>query len=346
MLTDIRLRCQQLADPRFHDPKELVSWMGAMQAQDYRMAKWAVGVRLRSATLSAVDDALNRGYILRTHVMRPTWHFVAAEDIRWMVRLSAQRIRSANESLGRTHRLGFTEETYRRGNRQLEKMLCGGKSLTKAEVRDELTRAGLPSEPAAVTRFLMRAEADGLVCSGPDRGGKPTYALLEERVPPVPELTKEESLARLADRYFRSHSPATAEDFAWWSGLPVAEVREAITLLGSTLIKDGDWLIHTSCRDTPADDILHLLPAYDEYLIGYKERTGGLAPEHQAKAFNRFGIFQPVVLHNGRIVGNWSRRSGRSAKVGISCFESDYYLCSKLSASAESRYITFHEDKR
>lgn len=117
-------------------------------------------------------------------------------------------------------------------------------------------------------------------------------------------------------------------------------------LLGSTLIKDGDWLIHTSCRDTPTDDILHLLPAYDEYLIGYKERTGVLALEHQAKAFNRFGIFQPVVLHNGRIVGNWSRRSGRSAKVGISCFESDYYLCSKLSASAESRYITFHEDKR
>lgn len=240
MLTDIRMRSQQLADPQFDDPKELVTWMGAMQAQDYRMAKWAVGVRLRSASLKTVNDALDRGRILRTHVMRPTWHFVAAEDIRWMVRLSARRIRSANESLGRTHRLGFTEETYRRGSRQLEKMLCGGRNLTKAEVKVGLDRAGLPSEPAAVTRFLMRAETDGLVCSGPDRGGKPTYALLEERVPPMPELTKEESLARLADRYFRSHSPATAEDFAWWSGLSVTEVREAISLLGSALIKEGD----------------------------------------------------------------------------------------------------------
>lgn len=162
----------------------------------------------------------------------------------------------------------------------------------------------------------------------------------------MPELTKEESLGRLADRYFRSHSPATAEDFAWWSGLPVTEVREAISLLGSALIKDGDLLIHTSCRDTSAADILHLLPAYDEYLIGYKDRTGVLALEHHAKAFNRFGIFQPVVLHNGRIMGNWSLRSGRSAKVGISCFEPDYYLCSRLTAEAESRYITFHEDKR
>lgn len=346
MLTDIRLRCQQLADPQFDDPTELVSWMGAVQAQDYRMAKWAVGVRLHSASLKAVDDALDRGEILRTHVMRPTWHFVAAEDIRWMVRLSAQRIRSANESLGRTHRLGFTEDTYRRGNRQLEKMLCGRRSLTKAEVGAELGRAGLPSEPAAVTRFLMRAEADELVCSGPDRGGKPTYALLEERVPPVPELTKEEALARLADRYFRSHSPATLEDFAWWSGLSVTEVREAVRLLGGALVKDGEWLAHESCRDIPVPEVLHLLPAYDEYLIGYTERTAVLAAEHQAKAFNRFGIFQPVVLHNGRIAGNWHRRSGKCAAVEISWFEPDDYLCNRSTTKAEDRYTAFYEDKR
>lgn len=347
MLTDIRLRSQQLADPRFDDPKRLVAWMGAIQAQDYRMAKWAVGLRLKSAMAGSVEDALARGEILRTHVMRPTWHFVAAEDIRWMLKLTGHRVRAANESLGRTHKLDFNEEMYLRGNRELGKMLAGHRYLTKQEIKVLLGRAGLPSEPAAVTRFLIRAETDGLVCSGADRDGKPTYALLEERVPQGPELTKEEALARLADRYFQSHSPARAEDFAWWSGLPVNEVRLAINLLGTMLLREGEWLVHASCRDIPAADVMHLLPAYDEYLISYKDRTPVLAPEHHPKAFNRYGIFQPVVLLDGRIVGNWSRPAKKGdTGIEISCFEPDQYLCPERTAEAERRYITFYPNRR
>lgn len=337
MFTDIRLLGQQLAEPQFDTPRNLVSHMGAMQAQSYDMAKWAVGIRLRSGSIGAVEGALARGEILRTHVMRPTWHFVAAENIRWMVRLSARRVRTANESLGRTHKLGFTEEMYLRGNRALERMLEGHKSLTKEEVRTELDRAGLPAEQGAETRFLMRAETDALVCSGPDKGGKPTYALLEERVPLMPEITREEALARLARSYFRSHAPATLADFAWWSGLGLAEAREAVALIGGELVRDGEWLVHETCRDTAAGEVLHLLPAYDEYLIAYKDRTGVLAPEHQAKAFNSFGIFQPVVLHNGHIRGNWGRKGAE-----VSFFEPEGEVPPELLEKAIYHYRTFH----
>lgn len=340
MFTDIRLLSQQLARPQYDSPRELVARMGAIQAQDYRMAKWAVGIRLRRGSIGAVDGALARGEILRTHVMRPTWHFVAAEDIRWMVKLSAKRVRMANESSGRSHKLGFTEETYLRGNRQVEKMLEGNKSLTREEIRTELERAGLPSDTAAVRRFLIRAETDGLVCSGPDRGAKPTYALLEERVPPVPEITQEEALARLARSYFRSHAPATLADFAWWSGLGLTEAREAVALIGQELVREGEWLVHDSCRDSPAGEVLHLLPSYDEYLIAYKDRTGVLAREHQTRAFSNNGIFQLVVLHNGHIRGNW----GRSG-ADISFFEPEGEVPVGLLDNAINHYRTFHTKK-
>ena len=212
-LIAVRLSAQQLSDPRFDDPRALVRWMGAVQAQDYKAVRWAVGIRLRTASLRAVNRALERGEILRTHVMRPTWHLVAAEDIRWMLRLSARRIRSANSSLARSRGLGIDDGMYSRSNRLIEKMLRGNLCLTKRQIADRFQAAGIAADTHFMTRYLMQAEADGIVCSGPDRAGQFTYALLEERVAPVPELTRDESLGRLARAYFRSHSPATASDF-------------------------------------------------------------------------------------------------------------------------------------
>ena len=204
-LIAVRLSVQQLSDPRFDDPRALVRWMGAVQAQDYKAVRWAVGIRLRTASLRAVNRALERGEILRTHVMRPTWHLVAAEDIRWMLRLSARRIRSANSSLARSRGLGIDDGMYSRSNRLIEKMLRGNLCLTKRQIADRFQAAGIAADTHFMTRYLMQAEADGIVCSGPDRAGQFTYALLEERVAPVPELTRDESLGRLARAYFRSH---------------------------------------------------------------------------------------------------------------------------------------------
>ena len=311
-IPNIRLLNQQLLNPLFREPKELVSWMGAMQAQNYSMVKWAVGMRLKSATIQAVEKALHEGEILRTHVMRPTWHLVAAEDIRWMLKLSAQRIISANDSFAKGYDLDIPNELYTKAHDLLEKILCGKKSMTKQEIAEHFTRSGIVADNHRMTRFMARAEQEGIICSGEDRGSKCTYALLEERVPPMPELTKDESLARLARSYFRSHSPAVLQDFIWWSGLPVSDAKQAVYLIASELTteqwKEQTWYIHDTCRTRgKLSGHIHLLPSYDEYLLGYKDRTDVLPLEHYSKAFTNNGLFFPIVLHNGQVIGNWDK---------------------------------------
>ena len=302
-IPNIRLQNQQLLNPLFCQPKELVSWLGAMQAQNYSMVKWAMGTRLKSATIQTVEEALRKGEILRTHVMRPTWHLVAAEDIRWMLKLSARRIKSANDSFAKGYDLEITDELYAKSYNLLEKILCGNKSLTKQEIAEHFCCSGIlvEADNHRMTRFMVRAEQEGIVCSGEDKGGKYTYALLEERVPPVPEITKDEALARLARSYFRSHAPAVLQDFIWWSGLPVSEAKQAIYLIESELTAEQwngqTWYVHEACRTRgKVSGRLHLLPSYDEYLLGYKDRTDVLPKEHYPKAFTNNGLFYPVIL--------------------------------------------------
>ncbi len=276
-IPNIRLLNQQLLSPLFSQPKELVSWMGAMQAQNYSMVKWAVGMRLKSATIQTVEKALRDGEILRTHVMRPTWHLVAAEDIRWMLKLSQV----------------------------------------------------------------------GIVCSGEDKGSKCTYALLEERVPPMPELTKDESLARLARSYFRSHAPAVLQDFVWWSGLPITDARQAIYLIDSELTAEEwngqTWYIHEDCRTRgKVTGSLHLLPSYDEYLLGYKDRTDVLPKEHYSKAFTNNGLFYPIVLHEGQVIGNWDKSvKKRGSLIEHSWFRLDDCVDEGALDREKDKYIRF-----
>jgi hypothetical protein len=319
---EIRVWSHQLRNPVLNAPEKLVAWMGAIQAQDCGMSKWAVGVRLKSATAGDVDAALNRGDILRTHVMRPTWHLVAAEDIRWMLPLSKERIKSAYASGDRN--LEITEEVYSKSNRLIAKMLEGNRHLTRQEIGEELSKAGIVTAHAyRMSHFMMRAEIEGIVCSGIDRGNKQTYALLDERVPPAKTLHREEALAALATKYFRSHSPATLQDFGWWSGLSVKDAKQAIHLIRQELLTDrlddSRFFVHQSCCHRalePAGDVLHFLPAFDEYLIAYKDRTNILAAAHQSKAFNKNGIFHPVIVHNGKIVGVW-KKTANSNRVEI-----------------------------
>lgn len=347
MIADIRLHSQQLIDPVFDRPAELVAHMGAIQAQDYAMAKWAIGVRLRSAGLSSVDEALRKGEILRTHVMRPTWHFVAAEDIRWMLRLSGKRIIAANDSYAKGHCQDISAETYGKAYRLLEKQLEGNNHLTKQELEDAFSRSGFETDDRQINRFLIRAEAEGVICSGADKGNKPTFALLEERVPQVKELSKEEALAKLARNYFRSHSPASLNDFIWWSGLTTTEARLATNLIAGELttgcFADRELFVHHSCREPEHSDILHLLPSFDEYLISYKDRTDVLEIRHHPKAFNTFGTFRPVILYKGKIVGNWKkipRKNGPA--VEISWFEKNQKIKKELLKRGEERFKAYY----
>lgn len=314
-LTELRLRNQLLLQPPFDAPQQVVEWMGAVQAQDYRMAKWAVGCRTASTDATQIEAALNRGDILRTHLLRPTWHFVSSKDLRWMLSLTADRIRAANESFARGTDAEFTPRLLSRSLELLQKTLEGNKHRTKEEIGEALNQRGIPLSQYALRHLLMRAETDGVVCSGADKKGTATYALLDERAPHGEEPSREEALARLARIYFRSHSPATLVDFTWWSGLTATEARRAVASIAEALsteyFGDREFFVFRNAAAAAPCDTTHLLPAYDQYLIGYKDRSDVLAKEHTAKAFNSYGIFQPVILCDGQIVGNWKRAAGR-----------------------------------
>ena len=348
MPTTIRLCSQQLVNPVFDRPEDIVSWMGAVQSQNYNMAKWAVGIRLKSATDEIVENSFRRGEILRVHILRPTWHFIAAEDIRWMLKLSAQRIRMANESFGKSQDLGITEKLYTKCNRLIEKHLQGNNHLTKQEIGTVLEKENIEIDMNRLNRFLMRAETENIICSGVNKGNKQTYALLDERVPPMKELIKDEALAKLAEKYFKSHSPATLEDFCWWSGLSITEARHAIGLISSHLVTERfgnrkELFIHESCSyNSSSDDVFHFLPSFDEYLISYKDRSAALDEEYRAKAFNNFGTFYPVILHNGKITGNWKLcRSKSGITIKISFFQETNNIGRTLINNAEEKYKHF-----
>lgn len=341
----MRLAGHQLNGAVFERPRDLVAWMGAMQAQDYTMVKWAVGLRLKGGTLAAVNEALERGEIVRTHIMRPTWHLVAGEDIRWMLKLSGQRVKKSIDLWTKGTGLDIPESLYTHCNDWIGRLLSGNRSMTKEELSKELEKVGIPVDPERIKRYLLRAELLGIVCSGGDREGKPTYALLDEHVAPVPEISREEALTKLALNYFRSHAPATLKDFVWWSGLTVTEAKQAVGALGPQLRKetfgDQEFLIHTSCAETRKKDCLHCLPPYDEYLVSYKNRSLILHPQHMPKAYNNWGIFYPVMLHNGRIVGNWSRTKKEPA-ARVTLFEPDHPLKSALLEKAIGQYLEFY----
>lgn len=316
-LDKIRAVSHQLVSPEFEQPGELVKWMGALQGQDYKMSKWAIGLRMKSGSLKDVNEALRRGEIVRTHVMRPTWHWVAGNDLRWMLKLSASRIRKAVDQWTKGCGIDITESEYTRCNDLFGKLLTGGVCLTKEELANAFEHAGILADDNRLRRYLLRAEVEGLICSGEDRNGKPSYTLLEEHLAPVPDLSREEALAELACRYFRSHAPATLKDFIWWSGLTATDAKKAIASAGNQLIKEcykeQEFWLHVSCRDTRHKPVVHLLPPYDEYLVGYKDRQTVMDPVHFPKAFNNWGIFYPVIFWNGRIIGNWSRTAKQTS---------------------------------
>ncbi|MDR1170200.1 MAG: winged helix DNA-binding domain-containing protein [Prevotellaceae bacterium] len=344
----IRIRSHQLGNPEFNEPEKLVAWMGAIQAQDYSMSKWALGVRLQSATVVDVEAALSAGKILRTHVMRPTWHLVAAEDIRWMLQLSGERIKSSAAS--RDRNLEITGELYSKCNRLIEKILEGNNHLTRQELALELTKAGIAADTSRMTHFMMRAEVEGIVCSGIDRGNRQTYALIDERVPPAKTLHREEALATLATKYFRSHSPAGLQDFAWWSGLSVGNARQAVHLiqpeLFTVMFHESLLFVHQSYRgELESPDTFHFLPAFDEYIIAYKDRTGVLDTEYQMKAFSKNGIFHPVIASNGRIAGTWQKTASKNRITVKPAFFDAANTDENRMKIAENRYRAFFMDK-
>jgi hypothetical protein len=306
----IRLESQFLLPQSGRTIQEVVSRMGALQAQDYDMIKWAIGCRLPGSTEAQVETALDCGEILRTHVLRPTWHVVSAQDIHWMLDLTASRIR--NKMKTRDAQLGLTASIIQKSKAILVKALEGGLQKTKEELDALWNQASIPTTEYRDAHLLMHAELDGLVCNGSSIGKSRSYALLSERAPIIQHLSKEEALAKLATNYFTSRCPATMEDFYWWSGLTVGDVRLAIDSIKSEFnsekIGNQTYIISNNLSCTSfSTNLVHPLPAFDEFIIAYKDRSATLIPEQFQKIVSNNGVFRPALLHNGKVIGVWKR---------------------------------------
>ena len=307
-----RLVNQHLVKPTLARASEVVALLGAVQAQDYGSAKWALAQRTRSATDTDVETEIAAGAILRTHILRPTWHFVAATDIGWMLALSAPRVHAANSYWYRW--LEVDDAVARRSRTVLTKALRDGKQLTRTELGQLLTKARIHiTSPQRLACIVMRAELDGLICSGARRGKQFTYALLEETIPRPRTLGRDEALHELATRYFSTRGPATADDFAWWSGLTKTDAKRAAQSMGRELeqqVIDGKphWFptpARPARRKTP---MAHLLPNYDEYFIGFKDRSAFSERLRAAGIKARTDALSGHILAiNGQIVGRWGR---------------------------------------
>ena len=315
----LRLINQQIESPHMDSPKKLVAYMGAIQAQDYNMCKWAIGVRIADITEKNVEAALNKGDILRTHVLRPTWHLVSSADIYWMLELSAPQINSAMRS--RSKQLELSEQLLRKTNNLIVKQLEGGKHAERDELVSAFKKAKISTDDNRAAHLLMHAELEGLICSGKMSGNKQTYALLEERVKKKNTLSRDEALATLALRYFSSHGPATLADFTWWSGLNTKDARHALEhvkkkLHAEKLNDDTYYLPATLKLPAAVKPSVHLLPAFDEFLISYKNRSASILLEHHKHTISSNGIFWPTVVVNGQVAGLW-KRSIKKDKVSI-----------------------------
>ena len=307
-----RLRAQRLTGTPCATPEEVVGLLGAIQAQDYGPAKWSVGRRAGGVTDDLVEAALASGAILRTHVLRPTWHFVLPADIRWLLTATAPRIRARDA--GRYAQLGLESRTLRRSAAALTEALRGGGRLTRAEAAAALIAAGIDVAGQRLPYLLMAAELDAVICSGPRRGRQHTYALLEERAPGAPDLPRDEALTELARRFFTSHGPATAKDFAVWASLTLTEARPALERAAQHLRReDIEGLTFWSAGDAGAADCgepspsVLLVQGYDECIMGYSETKALLAGPGSSWTPATPPVFSLVVLLDGRVAGFWRR---------------------------------------
>ncbi len=316
-----RLSNQGITVPRHKHAADVVEWLGAVQAQEYQPAKWALGLRLRGGTDAAVERALEAGEILRTHVMRPTWHFVAAADLRWMQGLTGPHVQRATATYRR--QLELDAPMMQRATRLFERALRDRTYLTRPELAERLRRAGLALSGVRLAHAALYAELEAVICSGPRRGKLPTYGLLAERAPNQRALSGDEALAELTRRFFRSHGPATIRDFVWWSGLSTAAARRGLDMIDAKHDElDGCAYYRTSASSAAgprAAAAVHLLPIYDEYLVAYRDRV--LVPHGPSKIAAVPGhsvTFQHALVIDGRVAGTWRMtRGARSVAIAV-----------------------------
>ncbi|HZD68995.1 MAG TPA: winged helix DNA-binding domain-containing protein [Actinomycetes bacterium] len=288
-------------------PEDVVRHLTAMQAQEHAYARWSVAQRTAGwPPASAVAAAFDEGRILRTHVLRPTWHYVAASDLRWLIGLSGPRVDAAN---ARRHReLGLDPPTLNRSNDVIAQAVAGG-ARTRRELAAILERHGISVAGQRIAYMLMHAELTAVLCSGGMRGTQHTYAAFDQRVPAGRDLQGDEALAELAWRYFSTRGPATLNDFSWWAGLRAPEARRGLQMVQSRLAShevDGRayWLSDQGTH--PSGPRIDLVQCYDEVIISYTQSRDILhTPSASFPVPRHLDGFQHVLLLDGRLLGHW-----------------------------------------
>jgi hypothetical protein len=323
-IAQLRLHNQHLLDQKFQSPHEAVSYLGGVQSQDYFAASWSLGQRIENATDKVIDEAFNEGKILRTHVMRPTWHFVAPEDIRWMQEITSPRVKQFMNHYNR--KLELDDKLFAKTTATIVKVLKEKKHATRQELKAALTDIGIKTDVQRLAHIVMWAELDAVICSGPRIGKQFTYALLDERAPKGKVLDHDEARAELAKRYLTSHGPVQVKDFAWWSGLTMKDAQEGINMVKSKFEEetiDGKtyWFAKeiNVTKHTPKAFILSI---YDEYTIAYNDRSALGGEKYFEKIISMGNALTGVIIFNGILIGTWKRVIKKNTvEIKLSPFE-------------------------
>jgi len=315
----LRLHNQAIAPADLATPGAVVKQLGAVQAQDYLGALWALGLRMQTAVEADIEQAIANGEIIRTWPMRGTLHFVSPGDVRWMLALLTPRIMA--RATRRHQQLELDAATFARSETLFAKALQGGQPLTRPELLDVLEQAGISTQGQRGYHILGWAAQNSLICFGPRRGKQDTFVWLDDWVPEAKSLNRDEALAELSHRYFTGHGPATIHDFMWWSGLPAADARAGLKMIEAQLAHedvDGQtyWFSSAAFASNVASPTAYLLPPFDEYLLGYKDRSAVLDPAHATKVVpGANGMFKPIIVIDGRVVGIWKRTLRKNSVI-------------------------------
>ncbi len=309
---EIRLRRlvnQQIAKTAFTKPEEIVHWMGAMQAQDFGMAKWAIGLRLPGTKEKEIEEAFNQGRILRTHLLRPTWHFVTSTDIRWLLQLTAPKILARSKYYFAKAELD--QKILKKTNDLLAKELEGGQFKTRTQLQQALTKKKINAEGMRLAYIMMKAELDGIICSGPRLGNQFSYALFNERAVASERFNAKESVGKLMNRFFESRGPATLRDFIYWSNLTMKEAKGGLELLDKRFITEqvnGDEYIFIP-SDSKNEKIVQggfLMPDYDEYGMSYKDKSFMMDKKNKIDQGKDNARLPHFIIMNGVVAGTWT----------------------------------------
>jgi len=339
-LTHQRLHHQQISAPALTKAEEVVNWLGAVQAQDYLGSLWAIGLRMQQATEASIEQAIAARTIVRTWPMRGTLHFVSPRNVRWMLNLLTPRVIA--RCAGLYKQAGLDKAIFAKSRKLFIKALEGGGQLSRNEMYEVLEQGNISTTDQRGLHIIGHLAQEGLLCLGTRKGKQQTFVLLDEWIPSPGILEREEALAELTQRYFASHGPATINDYAWWSGLTIADAKAGLEMVKSQfdfeVIEDTTYWMGQNRPAKIKSSGTHLLPAYDEYTVAYKDRSAVLNPVHEQLARN--GIFNPVIVSDGKVVGTWKRTINKS-NIVIEAKHFDTPAQSSLHQRAVENYAKF-----